>query len=95
MGTGSFLSFNTGNKPHASVAGLYPVIGWKIGEEVAFVAEGQSSDTATVIEWCRNIGLFNEYEEMNDLVSSINNSQDVFFVPAFSGIQVFYSIRFK
>jgi len=87
MGTGSFLSFNTGNKPLTSIAGLYPVVGWKIGEEKVFVAEGQSSDTATVIDWCRNIGLFNEYHEMNDLVSSVKNSQDVFFVPAFSGIQ--------
>jgi len=87
MGTGSFLSFNTGDVPHTSITGLYPTVAWKIRDETVFVAEGQSSDTATVIDWCRDIGLFNEYDEINDIVSSVKNSQDVFFVPAFSGIQ--------
>ena len=45
MGTGTFLSVNTGTTPHASVAGLYPIVGWKIGDEIVMVAEGQSSDT--------------------------------------------------
>ena len=62
MGTGSFVSYNTAEKPHASVSGLYPVVGWKIGDEVVFIAEGHSSDTATVIEWCRDIDLFEEYD---------------------------------
>ena len=88
MGTGSFLSFNTGDLPHSSITGLYPIVAWKIRDETVFFAEAQASDTATVIDWCRNIGLFDEYDEINDIVSSVKNSQDVFFVPAFSGIQV-------
>ena len=52
-----------------------------------YVAEGHSSDTATVIEWCRNIGLFENYEEISDLVSSVKSSGEVYFVPSFSGIQ--------
>ena len=88
MGTGSFVSYNTAEKPHASVSGLYPVVGWKIGDEVVFIAEGHSSDTATVIEWCRDIDLFEEYDDIETLITSIPNSDDVFFVPAFSGIQV-------
>jgi putative glycerol kinase 5 len=52
-----------------------------------YVAEGHSSDTATVIEWCRNIGLFDNYEEISDLVSSVKSSGEVYFVPSFSGIQ--------
>lgn len=87
MGTGSFLSFNTGDLPHSSITGLYPIVAWKIRDETVFFAEAQASDTATVIDWCRNIGLFDEYDEINDIVSSVKNSQDVFFVPAFSGIQ--------
>lgn len=87
MGTGSFVSYNTSEKPHASVSGLYPVVGWKIGDEVVFIAEGHSSDTATVIEWCREIDLFEDYDEIEKIITSIPNSDDVFFVPAFSGIQ--------
>ena len=88
LGTGSFVSFNTGDKPHASISGLYPVVGWKIGDEIVFIAEGHSSDTATVIEWCREIDLFQEYQDIDELITSITNTDDVFFVPAFSGIQV-------
>lgn len=88
MGTGSFLSFHTDTKPHASISGLYPVISWKIGSEVVFTAEGQSSDTSTVVDWCKSIGLFEEYEDMDEIINSISNTDDVYFVPAFSGIQV-------
>ena len=95
MGTGSFVSYNTAEKPHASVSGLYPVVGWKIGEEVVFIAEGHSSDTATVIEWCRDIDLFEDYDDIEKLITSIPNSDDVFFVPAFSGIQVFKKMEIR
>lgn len=88
MGTGSFLSFNTGVKPHTSISGLYPVIGWKIGSELVYIAEGHSSDTATVIEWCQSIGLFDDYDDIDRIVTAVQKSEEVFFVPAFSGIQV-------
>ena len=94
MGTGSFLSFHTGTKPHASISGLYPVISWKIGSELVFTAEGHSSDTSTVIDWCREIELFEEYEDIDDIVTSIPSSDDVYFVPAFSGIQVKINFNF-
>lgn len=89
MGTGSFLSFNTGTKPHASIAGIVPIIAWKIGTEIVYTAEGQSQDTATIIDWCREIDLFREYDEIETIVTSIANTDDLYFVPAFSGIQVY------
>ncbi|KAG8041727.1 hypothetical protein G9C98_007031 [Cotesia typhae] len=55
MGTGSFLNVNTGKEPHASVAGLYPLVAWKINSEIIYMAEGASSDTGTVIEWIKSI----------------------------------------
>lgn len=36
--------------------GLYPVVGWRIGEELIYVAEGSSSDTGILIEWVKSIG---------------------------------------
>ena len=90
MGTGSFLSFNTGTKAHASIAGIVPIIAWKSGEEIVYTAEGQAQDTATIIDWCRKIELFQEYSEIEEIVTSVPNTDDLYFVPAFSGIQVFY-----
>lgn len=88
MGTGSFLSLNTGTKAHASIAGIVPIIAWKIGEEIVYTAEGQAQDTATIIDWCRKIELFKEYSEIEEIITSIPNTDDLYFVPAFSGIQV-------
>lgn len=36
--------------------GLYPLVGWKIGDETAFIAEGIISDTGSVMEWIKSIG---------------------------------------
>lgn len=42
LGTGAFLNVNTGLKPHASVAGIYPLVAWKYGNELVYMAEGGS-----------------------------------------------------
>jgi putative glycerol kinase 5 len=88
MGTGTFIDCNTGNKPHASISGLYPLIAWKIGDEVTFVAEGFASDTGRCIDWASSIGLFNNVTELEQLAASTANSDGVYFVPAFSGLQM-------
>ncbi|KAG5326103.1 GLPK kinase, partial [Acromyrmex heyeri] len=56
MGTGTFMNINTGREPHASIAGLYPVVGWRIGKELVYIVEGSSSDTGVLIEWAKSIG---------------------------------------
>ncbi|XP_046852693.1 putative glycerol kinase 5 isoform X2 [Xenia sp. Carnegie-2017] len=55
MGTGSFININTGKHAHASVAGLYPLVGWKIGSDVTYLAEGNAAGTGTAIEWAGEI----------------------------------------
>ncbi|GAB1866198.1 Putative glycerol kinase 5 [Camponotus japonicus] len=87
MGTGTFLNVNTGREPHASVAGLYPVVGWRIGEELIYVAEGSSSDTGILIEWVKSIGIVNDATETAGMANSVNDTDGVYFVPAFSGLQ--------
>lgn len=56
LGTGAFLDVNTGDKPHASVGGIYPLVGWKYGYELSYIAEGASHSNANVIEWGKSIG---------------------------------------
>ncbi|BFZ06618.1 hypothetical protein BsWGS_09657 [Bradybaena similaris] len=91
LGTGTFLNINIGSRPHASLADLYPIIGWKIGPELVYLAEGQSTDTGTVIEWARGLDLFDDVAETSDLAESVPDSGGVFFVPAFSGLQAPYN----
>lgn len=87
MGTGTFLDVNTGRQPHASIAGLYPLIGWKIGDELTFLAEGHSADTGNVIDWAQSIGLFDDVVETSTIAESVKDSGGVCFIPAFSGLQ--------
>ncbi|KAL8595594.1 hypothetical protein ACOMHN_025631 [Nucella lapillus] len=87
LGTGTFVDINTGSKPHASMTGLYPLVAWKIGQEVTFMAEGLSADTGNVLEWARRIGLFEDVSETSSMAASVKDSGGVCFVPAFSGIQ--------
>ncbi|XP_054480886.1 putative glycerol kinase 5 [Anoplopoma fimbria] len=87
MGTGTFMSINTGSKPHTSVAGLYPVVGWKVGLEVVYLAEGNAADTGTAIKWAQELELFSDVQETSDMAYSVSNSDGVCFVPSFSGLQ--------
>ncbi|XP_045490665.1 putative glycerol kinase 5 [Pieris rapae] len=86
MGTGTFFNINTGSSPHASVSGLYPVVGWKLGQELVFSAEGANNDTASIIKWAHNLGLFEKPEDTADIAMSVPDSDGVFFIPAFSGL---------
>ncbi|KAF1461455.1 Glycerol kinase, glycosomal, partial [Pygoscelis antarcticus] len=83
MGTGCFWNVNTGEHLFASRRGLYPLIGWKIGEEVVYVTEGCMSDIGTAIKWAQDINLFTNVDETEKMARSIVDSQGVCFVPGF------------
>ena len=56
LGSGSFLDFNTGLDIHASMKGLVPLVGWRIGQDLVYLAEGAYHDTSSVILWAQNMG---------------------------------------
>ncbi|KAF7669788.1 hypothetical protein LDENG_00124330 [Lucifuga dentata] len=87
MGTGTFMDINTGSKPQASFAGLYPLVGWKIGSEVVYVAEANSADTGTAIKWAQKLELFSDVQQTSAMAYSVADSDGVCFVPSFSGLQ--------
>ncbi|XP_021372117.1 putative glycerol kinase 5 [Mizuhopecten yessoensis] len=87
MGTGTFVDVNTGSSAHASVAGLYPQIGWKIKDELVFVAEGAINDTGIVIEWAKSMGFFDDVADTSRIAESVPDSGQVCMVAAFSGLQ--------
>ncbi|XP_069674370.1 glycerol kinase 5 isoform X2 [Periplaneta americana] len=87
LGTGTFLNVNTGCKPFASVEGLYPQVGWRFGKEIVYVMEGASHDTGSLINWAQQIGLVSDPCESSDMAISVQDSNGLYFIPAFSGIQ--------
>ncbi|XP_059544268.1 putative glycerol kinase 5 isoform X4 [Myotis daubentonii] len=103
MGTGTFLDINTGSNPQQNVGGFYPLIGWKIGQEVVCIAEGNAGDTGTAIKWAQQLEiysltglearsqisryLFTDAAETEKMARSLEDSEGVYFVPCFSGLQ--------
>nr|CAD7572466.1 unnamed protein product [Timema californicum] len=87
MGTGTFINLNTGKTPHASVAGLYPLVGWRYKDEIVYVAEGASNDTGSLVKWAQQVGFVNTPAESAEQALSVKDSDGVFFVPAFNGLQ--------
>lgn len=88
LGTGTFMNVNSGRKLHASVAGLYPVVGWQIGDELVYMIEGAWNDTGTIVEWAKNIGIIDDLAETAKIANSVNDSDGVYFIPAFSGLHI-------
>uniref|UniRef100_A0A8C5UDD0 Glycerol kinase 5 n=1 Tax=Malurus cyaneus samueli TaxID=2593467 RepID=A0A8C5UDD0_9PASS len=83
MGTGGFWNVNTGEHLFASRGSLYPLIGWKIGEEVVYLTEGSISDIGTAIKWAQDIELFTNVNETAKMAQSVADSQGVCFIPGF------------
>ncbi|OJX63443.1 MAG: glycerol kinase [Micrococcales bacterium 73-13] len=87
-GTGGFLIINTGEQPLPSPAGLISTVAYRLGDEPArYALEGSVAVAGSLLQWLRdNLGLFGSTAEADALVASVEDSGDVYFVPAFSGL---------
>ncbi|XP_070504877.1 glycerol kinase 5-like [Chironomus tepperi] len=87
LGTGTFFCINTAYKIHASIHGLYPQISYSIRDlGTVFDVEGSSNNTANVILWGMQIGLYNDPQETSGMAESVTDTDGVYFVPAFGGL---------
>jgi glycerol kinase len=86
-GTGSFLLVNTGNEPVPSEK-LLTTLGYKIGDDAAVYAlEGAIAVTGAGVQWLRDqLGIIRTAPESEDLAKTVEDTGDVYFVPAFSGL---------
>lgn len=83
IGSGSFISVNVGSSPISSNNGLYPLACLKHKEKEMFILHSPCSSAGIAIDWAKSIGLFNNYNEIEELLNSIENSSGVFFISAF------------
>lgn len=56
IGTGAFLDVNTGNIVHPCLSKMYPLIGWKIYNDVTYILEIPCMDSGSVINWLQQVG---------------------------------------
>lgn len=86
-GTGCFLLMNTGTKPVFSENHLLTTVAWKIGDKVDYALEGSVFIAGAVVQWLRDqLGLVESAEGIEELAASVDSSDGVYFVPAFTGL---------
>jgi glycerol kinase len=87
-GTGCFMLLNTGSRLVHSENGLLTTVGYQVdGEEPVYALEGSIAIAGALVQWLRdNLGLISTSAEVEELAAGVEDSGDVYFVPAFSGL---------
>lgn len=86
-GTGCFILMNTGNKPVFSNKGLLTTIAWNLNDETSYALEGSIFNAGSSITWLKDqLGLIESAEQTESMALSVEDTQDVYFVPAFTGL---------
>ncbi len=86
-GTGSFLLLNTGTSPVKSEKGLLTTIAWGIDNVVYYALEGSIFITGAAVQWLRDgLGIIGDSREIGKLAGTVDSSEGVYFVPAFTGL---------
>ena len=86
-GTGCFVIINSGDKIIKSKSRLLGTICYKVDGKPTYALEGSIFVAGAVVQWLRdNLKLFQNAEETQKIVTSMQNNSDVFLVPAFTGL---------
>lgn len=86
-GTGCFMLMNTGNKPVFSKNNLITTVAYKIGSKMEYALEGSIFIGGAVVQWLKDsLKMIDTLDEIEKLAASVNDSNGVYFVPAFTGL---------
>jgi glycerol kinase len=87
-GTGNFALVNTGTQLVRSTSGLLTTVCYQFkGEPLTYALEGSVAVTGSAIQWLRDqLGIISEASEVEALARSVDSTEGVYFVPAFSGL---------
>ncbi len=86
-GTGCFALMNTGAEAVTSRNRLLTTIAYRIGGETAYALEGSIFIAGAAVQWLRDgLGLIASAPETQTLAEQADPTQDVFLVPAFTGL---------
>lgn len=86
-GTGCFMLLNTGDKPVLSKRGLLTTVAYKTKHGTCYALEGSVFNAGSVVDWAiQNLSLAKDADELTSLATSVPNSDNVYLVPAFTGL---------
>jgi glycerol kinase len=86
-GTGCFMLLNIGEQFVESKNNLLTTVAWKIKGQVQYAFEGSVFIAGAVVQWLRDgLGIIRHSSEIESLAKEVNNTDGVYFVPAFAGL---------
>ena len=86
-GTGCFALMNIGAEFRISENRLLTTVAYKINGQKAYAIEGSIFVAGAAIQWLRdNVNFFKDAAESEILAMSVDDSNGVYFVPAFTGL---------
>ena len=86
-GTGCFALMNTGEERVNSTNRLLTTIAYRMGGKTTYALEGSIFIAGAVVQWLRDgIGLISSADQSGSLAASADSGQDVYLVPAFTGL---------
>jgi glycerol kinase len=87
-GTGSFVLLNTGTEAPEPGEGLLTTVAWGLGDApVDYALEAAVFVTGAAVQWLRDgLGIISDAAETEELASSLESNDDVYFVPALTGL---------
>lgn len=90
-GTGSSILMNVGDRCIESKNGLVTAIAWGLNGKVEYAFEGIVHCSGDTVKWIKdNLGLFNDFSEVEPMINSIESSEGVYVIPAFAGLGIPY-----
>lgn len=86
-GTGCFALMNVGPEFKPSENRLLTTVAYRMGGEMTYALEGSIFVAGAAIQWLRdNLEFFSDAKESEELARSVDSNNDVYFVPAFTGL---------
>jgi glycerol kinase len=86
-GTGAFVLLQTGREPVRSSHRMLTTIAWQRQGVREYALEGSIFSAGTGVQWLRDgLGLVGHAAETGELAASADPAQDVYLVPAFTGL---------
>ncbi|GLG94416.1 Putative glycerol kinase 3 [Gryllus bimaculatus] len=92
-GTGCFLLYNTESAKIESSHGLITTVAYQLGKNTpaVYALEGSAAVAGAALRWLRdNIQLLGDISETETIADSVVSTDDLYFVPAFSGLYAPY-----
>lgn len=88
FGTGSFVMMNIGKRKIISKNNLLTTIFYRSNKnEIFYALEGSIYNTGSVFQWLKEeLGIISNYDEIEKLGSDVNYQDNLFIVPAFTGL---------